>query len=64
MTMQAVQFDSHGGRDVIEYGDYPDPEAERGEVVVDVKAAALNHLDIWTRRGMPTRLRDATHSGQ
>ncbi|QIB75147.1 zinc-binding dehydrogenase [Halogeometricum borinquense] len=51
--MKAVQFTEHGGRDVIEYGDYPDPEAERGEVVVDVKAAALNHLDIWTRRGMP-----------
>jgi NADPH:quinone reductase-like Zn-dependent oxidoreductase len=51
--MQAVQFAEHGGREVIEYGDFPDPEADRGEVVVDVKAAALNHLDIWTRKGMP-----------
>jgi NADPH:quinone reductase-like Zn-dependent oxidoreductase len=51
--MQAVQFAEHGGREVIEYGDFPDPEAGRGEVVVDVKAAALNHLDIWTRKGMP-----------
>jgi NADPH:quinone reductase-like Zn-dependent oxidoreductase len=51
--MQAVQFTEHGGREVIEYGDFPDPEAGRGEVVVDVKAAALNHLDIWTRKGMP-----------
>jgi NADPH:quinone reductase-like Zn-dependent oxidoreductase len=51
--MQAVQFSEHGGREVIEYGDFPDPEADRGEVVVDVKAAALNHLDIWTRKGMP-----------
>ncbi|WP_144796573.1 zinc-binding dehydrogenase [Halorubrum depositum] len=51
--MKAVQFGSHGDRDVIEYGDFPDPEPDRGEVVVDVKAGALNHLDIWTRRGMP-----------
>ncbi|SFR55183.1 zinc-binding dehydrogenase [Halogeometricum limi] len=51
--MQAVQFSEHGDRDVLEYGEFPDPEAGRDEVVVDVKAAALNHLDIWTRRGLP-----------
>ncbi|MFC6824469.1 zinc-binding dehydrogenase [Halopelagius fulvigenes] len=51
--MQAVQFAEHGDRDVIEYGEFPDPEPDRGEVVVDVKAAALNHLDVWTRRGLP-----------
>ncbi|MFD1565752.1 zinc-binding dehydrogenase [Haloarchaeobius amylolyticus] len=51
--MKAVQFAEHGDRDVIEYGDYPDPEIDRDEVLVDIKAAALNHLDIWTRRGMP-----------
>lgn len=51
--MKAVQFAEHGDRDVIEYGEFPDPEPGRGEVVVDVKAAALNHLDVWTRRGLP-----------
>ena len=51
--MKAVQFDAHGDRDVIEYGEFPDPEPDRGEVLVDVKAAAVNHLDIWTRRGLP-----------
>ncbi|PGF15610.1 alcohol dehydrogenase [Natrinema sp. CBA1119] len=51
--MQAVQFADHGDRGVIEYGEYPDPEIDRDEVLVDIKAAALNHLDIWTRRGMP-----------
>jgi len=51
--MKAVQFDSHGDRDVIEYGEFPDPEPARDEVLVDVKAGALNHLDIWTRRGLP-----------
>ncbi|WP_435333761.1 zinc-binding dehydrogenase [Haloarchaeobius sp. TZWWS8] len=51
--MQAVQFNEHGDADVIEYGDFPDPEIDAGEVLVDVKAGALNHLDIWTRRGLP-----------
>ena len=51
--MKAVQFEEHGDRDVLEYGDFPDPTPDRDEVLVDVKAGALNHLDIWTRRGMP-----------
>jgi NADPH2:quinone reductase len=51
--MKAVQFATHGDPDVIEYGDVPDPEVGRDEVRVDVKAAALNHLDVWTRRGLP-----------
>jgi len=51
--MQAVQFREHGGRDVIEYGESPDPDPDRDEVLVDVKAGALNHLDVWTRRGLP-----------
>ncbi len=51
--MDAVQFAEHGGRDVIEYGEFPDPEVGSDEVLVDVKAGALNHLDIWTRKGMP-----------
>ncbi|MBX0293396.1 zinc-binding dehydrogenase [Haloarcula nitratireducens] len=51
--MQAVQFDTHGDRDVLEYGEFPDPECGRGDVLVDIKAASLNHLDIHTRRGLP-----------
>ncbi|ELY56001.1 alcohol dehydrogenase zinc-binding domain protein [Natronococcus amylolyticus DSM 10524] len=51
--MQAVKILQHGDTDVIEYGEYPDPEVGRDEVLVDIKAAALNHLDIWTRRGLP-----------
>ncbi|AFZ72234.1 zinc-binding dehydrogenase [Natronobacterium gregoryi] len=52
--MQAVKIVEHGDTDVIEYGDYPDPAVGRDEVLVDVKAAALNHLDVWVRRGLPT----------
>ena len=51
--MQAVQFTEHGETDVIEYGDFPDPDPSPDEVLVDVKAGALNHLDVWTRRGLP-----------
>ena len=51
--MQAVKYIGHGGPDVIEYGSVPDPEPGASEVLVDVKAGALNHLDIWTRGGLP-----------
>jgi NADPH:quinone reductase-like Zn-dependent oxidoreductase len=51
--MKAVQFTEHGDTDVITYAEAPDPDPGPGEVLVDVKAGALNHLDVWTRRGMP-----------
>ncbi len=52
--MKAVQFTEHGDTDVVEYADRPAPGPARDEVVVDVKTGALNHLDLWTRRGLPT----------
>ena len=51
--MQAVQLTDHGGREVLTYGEVPDPDPAADEVLVDVKAGALNHLDVWTRRGIP-----------
>ncbi len=51
--MRAVTFTAHGGTDVIEYGDHPEPEVGRGEVRFEVEAGALNHLDVWVRRGLP-----------
>ena len=51
--MKAVKFTAHGEHDVIEYGEMPDPDPGPHEVLVDVKAGALNHLDVWTRKGMP-----------
>jgi len=51
--MQAVQFTDHGDRDVIEYGEYDELTPGRGEVRFEVRAGALNHLDVWTRRGLP-----------
>ena len=51
--MQAVQFDEHGGREVLTYDDFEDVAPGRDEVLVEIQAGALNHLDIWTRRGLP-----------
>jgi len=51
--MKAIRFHQHGGLDVLRYEDAPDPEPRPGEVLVRVRACALNHLDLWTRRGLP-----------
>ena len=51
--MKAVLFEEHGDRSVIDYGEIPDPEPGSEEVLIDVKAGALNHLDVWTRGGLP-----------
>ena len=50
--MKAVRFHEHGGADVLRYEDAPDPVPGAGEVLVRVRACALNHLDIWNRRGV------------
>lgn len=51
--MKALCFYHHGGPEVLRYDDVPDPAPAASEVVVGVKACALNHLDIWVRRGWP-----------
>jgi len=51
--MKAVLIRKHGGTEVLEIADLPKPKAESGQVVIRVKAAGMNHLDIWVRRGMP-----------
>ena len=50
--MKAVRFHEHGPPDVLHYEDAPDPELRAGDVIVRVRACALNHLDLWNRRGM------------
>jgi NADPH:quinone reductase-like Zn-dependent oxidoreductase len=51
--MRAVAIRAHGGPEVVELADLPSPEPGPGEVVVAVRAAAVNHLDLWVRRGWP-----------
>ncbi len=50
--MKAVRFHAHGGLDVLKYEDAPEPNIEANEVLVRVKACALNHLDLWLRVGL------------
>jgi NADPH:quinone reductase-like Zn-dependent oxidoreductase len=51
--MKAVRFHQHGGPEVLRYEDAPDPDLLPGEVLVRVRACALNHLDLWGRKGLP-----------
>ncbi len=51
--MKAVRFHQHGGPEQLCFEDAPDPVPGPGEVMVRVKACALNFLDIWERRGLP-----------
>jgi 2-desacetyl-2-hydroxyethyl bacteriochlorophyllide A dehydrogenase len=51
--MKAVLFRAHGGPDKLSYEDLPTPTIGPEEVLVWVKACALNHLDIWIREGNP-----------
>jgi NADPH:quinone reductase-like Zn-dependent oxidoreductase len=50
--MKAVRFHRHGSPDVLQYEDAPDPAAQPGWAIVRVRACALNHLDLWERRGI------------
>jgi NADPH:quinone reductase-like Zn-dependent oxidoreductase len=51
--MKAVLIRRHGGPEVLEIADVPRPSPGPGEVLVQVKAAGMNHLDTWVRRGIP-----------
>lgn len=51
--MRAVVIREHGGLDTLAVREHPDPVPGPGEVIVRVRAVALNHLDTWVRRGVP-----------
>ena len=50
--MRAVRFHQHGGLEVLKYEEAPQPKIQPNEVLVRVKACALNHLDIFLRQGV------------
>ena len=52
--MKAIRIHEDGGPEVLRYEDAPDPEPAPGEVLVELRASALNHLDIWVRKGLPS----------
>jgi NADPH:quinone reductase-like Zn-dependent oxidoreductase len=51
--MKAIVFHQHGEPSVLKYTDAPEPVLRANEVLVRVKACALNHLDLWVRQGIP-----------
>jgi len=53
--MKAVVISEHGGPEVLRYTDFPEPASGAHDVLVRVRACALNHLDLWVRRGLPGR---------
>ncbi len=50
--MKAVVFDRFGGPEVLELREVPDPRIAADEVLIEVKACGLNHLDLWNRQGL------------
>jgi NADPH:quinone reductase-like Zn-dependent oxidoreductase len=52
--VKAVRIHDEDGPEVLRYEDVPDPEPGPGEVLVELRASGLNHLDVWIRKGMPS----------
>ena len=52
--MKAVRIHEDGGPEVLRYEDAPDPVPGTGQVLIELRAASLNHLDVWVRRGLPS----------
>jgi NADPH:quinone reductase-like Zn-dependent oxidoreductase len=53
ISMKAVRIHQFGGPEVLRYEDVPDPKLRKDQVLVRVRACALNHLDLWIRKGLP-----------
>jgi len=51
--MKVVRIHQFGGPEVLIYEDAPDPKLHKDQVLVRVRACALNHLDLWVRQGLP-----------
>jgi zinc-binding alcohol dehydrogenase/oxidoreductase len=52
--VRAVRIHEDGGPEVLVLEEAPDPEPGPGEVLVRLRASALNHLDVWIRKGLPS----------
>jgi NADPH:quinone reductase-like Zn-dependent oxidoreductase len=52
--VKAIRIHEDGGPEVLRYEDAPDPEPQPGEVLVQLRAASVNRLDLWVRAGLPS----------
>ena len=59
--MKSVYFERFGGPEVLTFGERPAPVAGPGEVLIRVRACAVNHLDLWVRAGLPGLEPDMPH---
>jgi len=51
--MKAAVIHEFGGPEVLRYEDVPDPKPRKDQVLIRIKACAMNHLDLWVRKGLP-----------
>jgi NADPH:quinone reductase-like Zn-dependent oxidoreductase len=54
VPVKAIRIHEEGGPEVLRYEDAPDPVPGTGQVLIELRAASLNHLDVWLRRGLPS----------
>jgi NADPH:quinone reductase-like Zn-dependent oxidoreductase len=54
VPVKAIRIHEDGGPEVLRYEDAPEPVPGEGQVLIDLRAASLNHLDIWVRKGLPS----------
>jgi NADPH:quinone reductase-like Zn-dependent oxidoreductase len=54
VPVKAVRIHEDGGPEVLRYEEAPDPDPGPDDVLVELRAASLNHLDIWVRKGLPS----------
>ncbi len=54
MPVKAIRIHEDGGPEVLRYEKAPDPVPGTGQVLIELRAASLNHLDIWVRKGLPS----------
>jgi zinc-binding alcohol dehydrogenase/oxidoreductase len=52
--VKAIRIHDDGGPEVLRYEDAPDPAPGPGDVLIELRAASLNHLDLWVRKGLPS----------
>jgi NADPH:quinone reductase-like Zn-dependent oxidoreductase len=52
--VRAVRIHEDGGPEVLMLEEAPDPVPSQGEVLIRLRASALNHLDVWIRKGLPS----------
>jgi NADPH:quinone reductase-like Zn-dependent oxidoreductase len=52
--VKAIRIHEDGGPEVLRYEDAPDPEPATDQVLIRLRAASLNHLDVWVRKGLPS----------